>query len=153
MGEAYAQFYIWFLAVARWLIPAIAVLLSWLWYRTLAEKRVQPSVLATLVGEDGERMPIAFCETSLGRRRSCDIQINLPTISRMNAVLTREENGLFRVKDVSGHDNIQIDGAALEDAGYIRVGETLCIGGYHMRCDPSGAKSRPDAQSRRRDLA
>ncbi len=150
MGEAYAQFYIWFLAVARWLIPAIAVLLSWLWYRTLAEKRVQPSVLATLVGEDGERMPIAFCETSLGRRRSCDIQINLPTISRMNAVLTREENGLFRVKDVSGHDNIQIDGAALEDAGYIRVGETLCIGGYHMRLTGPNAEDQLALRSERR---
>lgn len=133
MGVAYTQFYIWFLAAARWLIPAIAVLLSVFWYRTLAAKKARPTILATLVGEDGKRMPITFCETSLGRRRSCDIQINLPTISRVNAVLTREENGLFRVKDVSGHDNIQIDGAALEDAGYIRAGETLCVGGYHMR--------------------
>lgn len=138
MEEAYVQFYTWFLAVARWLIPAIAVLLSWLWYRKLAEHRPRPAALATLVGEDGNRMPIAFCETSLGRKRSCDIQVNLPTVSRVNAVLTKEENGLFRVKDVSGHDNIQIDGAALEDAGYIRVGETLCVGGYHMRlCSPN----------------
>ena len=127
MSEAYAQFYTWFLAAARWIIPAVALLLCWLWYRTLAEKKPRPSVLATLVGEDGTRMPITFCETSLGRRRSCDIQINLPTVSRVNAVLTREENGLFRVRDVSTHENITIDGARLEDSGYIRVGETLCI--------------------------
>lgn len=148
MSEAYSFFYTYFLAVFRWVIPLVAVTVVVLWYKTLVARKPKAAVYAALVGEDGQRMPITFFETSVGRKKSCDIRINMPTVSRINAVITKEEDG-YRVRNVSDHDNIEIDGALLEEDGYLRAGETLSIGGYHMKLMPPAAQDWASVQPKR----
>lgn len=132
MSEAYAVFYTYFLAAVRWIIPVLAVIIVYLWFKTIRSRRIEPRIHAVLAGEDRQRYPITFKETSIGRKKSNDIVIDLPDIAKVQAVLTEEEDG-YRIRNLGDYDNITIDGALLEDDGFIMPGDTISFGGYRTR--------------------
>lgn len=138
MAELYTQFYNYFLAVARWALPVLAILIIYLWIRLLRSRKSEPSAIAALVGEDGKRYPIIYEETSIGRRKNNDIVISLPTVARQQAVLIKEEDG-FYICDLSGDDNITVDGERLERDGVLKMGNVISFGGYRTKLSPTRA--------------
>ncbi len=126
-------FYGVYLATMRWVLPVLAVLFCIYWFKTLRARRVKTTVYATLVGEDGTRYPIAFRETSIGRKKTCDIVLDVPTVSRRQAVLCLEDNGGFVLKDIGETGEIKVDGAKLRGEGIVRIGEEISFGGYRTK--------------------
>ena len=80
--------YTYYLAVSRWLLAILAIGFILQWVRCFLSLRHRTAVLATLVTEDGDRLPITSFESSIGRRGVSDIVLNLPNISIKHAVLT-----------------------------------------------------------------
>lgn len=129
MSEAYALFYTYFLAAVRWILPILAIFIVTLWFKTLRARKPQTGILAVLVGEDGTRYPITAAETSIGRRKSNDIVLALPTVARQQAVLIRDADG-FVLQDLSGDENMEVDGARLEKEAVVVPGDVISFGGY-----------------------
>ena len=74
----------------------IGAVVIWCAVSLLREKKLD-YIYATLVDEgSGICFPVRYLECSLGRSASCDILLELPTVSRVEAVLRHTKEG-FRV--------------------------------------------------------
>ena len=95
-------------AVVRWLLPIIAVLLLIICIRLLFRGKGSRTVLAVLVTDEGERLPVTAAESAIGRSAACDIQVTAPTVSRRHAVLTRDNEG-FRISDIRSKGGLYVN--------------------------------------------
>ena len=129
--NAYETFYTYFLFIMRIILPLIALSVVALWFRALIASKPRTGIYAVLQGRDGARFFITSPETSVGRKSVCDIHIDNDEISKISAVLTKSEHG-FIIKNLNS-DDIRIDGAVLEDEGFITAGETISFGGYDTK--------------------
>ena len=73
----------------RFLVPILTILLLIRCVRPLLTFRREPEIWAWLCMPDGKKMPITHWENVIGRSKRSDVMIDLPTISRNQAVLTR----------------------------------------------------------------
>ena len=86
-----AQFSNLYGAAVRILLPVLAALLLLRCAKSLLTFRKEPEIWAWLCLPDGNQLPITHWENVIGRNKRSDIVIDLPTISRSHAVLTRYE--------------------------------------------------------------
>ena len=80
-----------FLAVSRYLIPALGLWLLLHCARPLISFRREPEIWAWLRFSDGSQVAVTHWENVIGRSKSSDINIALSTVSRNHAVLTRRQ--------------------------------------------------------------
>ena len=73
----------------RFVLPFLALILLLRCARSLLTFRKEPEIWAWLCLPDGNQLPITHWENVIGRNKRSDIVIDLPTISRSLAVLTR----------------------------------------------------------------
>ena len=97
----------------------------------LTFKRV-PEIWGWLEMKDGTRVPVTHWENVIGRSKQSDIQIDVATVSRNHAVLTRYDDGSWTITDADSKDGIRVNGrkkkiCALED------GDVICVGGVEMK--------------------
>lgn len=114
--------------VLRVLSPVfIGAVVIWCAVSLLREKKLD-YIYATLVDEgSGICFPVRYLECSLGRSASCDILLELPTVSRVEAVLRHTKEG-FRVFRL-GKGEIAIGGKPVRVSGLLKDGDTLTVGG------------------------
>ena len=93
-----------FLAVSRYLIPALGMWLLLHCARPLIFFRREPEIWAWLRFSDGSQVAVTHWENVIGRSKSSDITIALSTVSRNHAVLTRYDDGSWTITDVGGVD-------------------------------------------------
>ncbi len=116
-----------FNALMRYIAPAIAlVLLLRCAFPLLTFKR-EPELWAWLVLPNGKRLQVNHWENVIGRSRKCDIVIELPTVSRDHAVLTRYDDGSWTISDADSKGGVfvngqQIDIVALQEEDVITIG-------------------------------
>ena len=78
-----------FLAVMRYAAPGMAVLLLLRCGGSLLFFRKQEIIWGYLSTKAGQQFPVCHWENLIGRSKRCDIRLELPTVSRNHAVLTR----------------------------------------------------------------
>ena len=78
-----------YIGFLRCAVPLLAAFLLWRCARPLLTFRREPEIWAWLNLNDGSQIPITHWETVIGRSKSSDVCINLSTVSRNHAVLTR----------------------------------------------------------------
>ena len=116
-----------FLAVMRYVAPALVAAILWRGCRPLLTFRREPEIWAFLIASTGKRYPVTHWENVIGQHKRCDIVLDLPTVSRTHAVLTRYDDGSWTISDAGSKNGVLVNGkrvkiCALEPEDRIEVG-------------------------------
>ena len=142
-----------YLALMRYIAPAMAFVLLIRCAWPLLTFRREPEIWAWLIREDGVRLPITHWENVIGRSRRCDVVIPSPAVSRNHAVLTRYDDGSWTVSDADSQNGLTVN----QEPQIIRElqeGDVIGIGGVTLTFLPASheqeqtmASLRPRAAS------
>ncbi len=130
--ETYVQV---FQAVLRYLSPALTALLLLRCIKPLLTFRREPEIWAWLCLDDGRKLPITHWENVIGRHRRSDVVVDVPTISRSHAVLTRYDDASWTIADTGSKSGVFVNGRRVEIAPLDET-DVITIGGVHMKILP-----------------
>ena len=116
-----------FIAIMRYLGPALMVLLLVRCIWPLITFRREPEIWAWLILDDNTRLPVTHWESVIGTNKHSDIVIDEPSVSPNHAVLTRYDDGSWTVTDADSDAGVLVNGKkvqihALEPEDVIRIG-------------------------------
>jgi len=130
--DALAGEYIGFL---RFAAPVLALLLLLRCVLPLLTFRREPEIWAWLNMSDGTQIPITHWESVIGRSKSSDVTIDVPTISRNHAVLTRYDDGSWTISDADSRDGTYVNGRMVQICA-LKPKDKISIGGVEMMLQP-----------------
>lgn len=107
----------------------LAVLVVCRCMRSLLRGKIEPETWAYLGLSTGERCPVRHWENVVGRARSSDIVIGMPTVSRSHAALIRAEDGTWQVLDLGSKSGTLLNGTPVGEKTPLNDGDVLTIGG------------------------
>lgn len=137
-----------FLAVWRYLAPALVLLLLLRCGLPLLTFRREPEVWAWLTMKNGDRLPITHWESVIGKGKKCDVVMNFPGVCRNHAVLIRYDDGTWSISDADSAGGITVNGEKV-DICEIFDGDVIGIGPAQMRFQPiTAAQSKKLASLR-----
>ena len=130
--ETYVQV---FQAILRYLAPVLTALLLLRCIKPLLTFRREPEIWAWLCLEDGRKLPITHWENVIGRHRRSDVVVDVPTISKSHAVLTRYDDGSWTIADTGSKNGLMVNGRHVEIKP-IDETDVITIGGVNMKLLP-----------------
>lgn len=137
-------------ACIRWAAPVMIGLLLLRCGLPLITFRRQPEIWAWLGMPDGSMVPVTHWENVIGRSRNSDIQIDLATVSRNHAVLTRYDDGSWTITDTNSMSGIRVNGKKRKICA-LEEGDIINIGGMEMELIPvNSEQERIQAKHRAR---
>ena len=128
-----------YIGVLRWIAPILAGLILLRTALPLLTFRREPEIWAWLVLSPEKKLPITHWENVIGRSKRSDIVIDVATVSRNHAVLTRYDDGSWTIHDADSKAGIAVNGkkgrifALAED-------DVISIGGVEMTLQPISKK-------------
>lgn len=128
-----------FCTVFRFLVPILAILIIWRCAKPLLRFRREPETWAWLVMPDGQQLPVTHWESIIGRSKGCDIIVNVPSITKNHAVLTRYDDGSWSVTDIGSRGGVCVNGEQVE-ACAVQYGDVICLGDVEMILAPTTAE-------------
>ncbi len=128
-----------YIALLRYLAPALAALLLLRCAKPLLSFRREPEIWAWLCPEGGKKIPVTHWENVIGRSKRSDIVVDFPTVSRNHAVLTRYDDGSWTVSDTGSKAGIQVNGQPVRMAA-LEEEDLITIGGINMTLQPISQK-------------
>ena len=97
--------------------------------RSLLSERYESEVWA-YVRVNGERIPVTHWENILGRGISADVRVYAPGVSRVHAVLARDDSGIWRIHDIFSRGGVWVNERRAEYAGLpVQNGDTINLAG------------------------
>lgn len=120
------------LSTALVLVRAVTVLMVlyviWRCYTSFkkGQRRKDPVVMLEDAAT-GAHFPVLYWENSIGRSRSCDIQIPDNSVSRDHAVLMRREEGWF-VCDTGSHAGTCVRNKQITEPTLVQIGDKIRMG-------------------------
>jgi len=128
-----------YIALLRYIIPAISLLLLFRCIKPLISFRREPEIWAWLQLSPQKKIPITHWENVIGRSKRSDIVIDFPTVSRNHAVLTRYDDGSWSIADAESKDGLLVNGQPTKIKA-ITPEDVISIGGVEMTLQPISAK-------------
>lgn len=110
--------------------------------RSMLSERYEPELWGYL-RRGREDLPILHWENSIGRSRFSDIRIDMPAVSRVHAVLTRSDKGIWRLYDIFSKGGVWVNGVKVGENGVeVRNGDVLNLAGVVCRFLPVNSEQR-----------
>ena len=128
-----------FLAAMRLISPLLAAMLLCRCLKPLVAFKRSPEIWGWLQISGKERIVLTHWENIVGRSKSCDVVVNVPTISRNHAVLTRYDDGSWTVTDAGSKSGTLVNGQPVEIHA-LQDGDIINIGGVNMTLIPITAE-------------
>jgi len=135
-GELYVNVYI---GLLRYAAPLLAFILLWRCLKPLMFFKREPEIWAWLCMQDGTKHPLTHWENVVGRSKSSDVRIDLSTVSRNHAVLTRYDDGSWTITDAASRTGVQVNGSPVQICA-LEEDDVITIGGLDMTLLPISAK-------------
>ena len=126
-------------AILRYLVPVLAALLLYRTVKPLLTFRREPEIWAWLCLANGKKLPITHWENVIGRSKRSDVVIDVPTISRNHAVLTRYDDGSWTISDAGSQSGVLVNGQPI-DICPLKEEDIITIGGVEMNLLPISRK-------------
>ncbi len=124
-----------FCEILRYAAPALVFLLLFRCIKPLVGFQREPEIWAWLVLPDERRLPITHWESVIGRNKRSDVVIDLGTISRNHAVLTRYDDGSWTISDANSKGGVLVNGEKVS-ISVLEPEDVLTIGGVDMKLLP-----------------
>ena len=124
-----------FQAILRYLAPILVALLLVRCVVPLLTFRRQPEIWAWLCLEDDRKLPITHWENVIGQHKSSDVVIDVPSVAKSHAVLTRYDDGSWTIVDTGTESGIRVNGHRMEIAE-LKEKDVIDIGGVRMQFLP-----------------
>ncbi len=128
LGEEYIGF-------LRLAVPVLTALLLLRCALPLLTFRREPEIWAWLNMPDGTQVPITHWENLIGRSKGCDVTIELSTVSRNHAVLTRYDDGSWTISDAGSKTGTFVNGRNVQICA-LNPKDRISIGGVEMQLQP-----------------
>ncbi len=103
-----------FQGILRYVAPILTALVLLRCVRPLLTFRREPEIWAWLCLEDGRKLPITHWENVIGRSKRSDVVVDVPTVSRSHAVLTRYDDGSWTISDTGSKSGTRVNGENIE---------------------------------------
>lgn len=101
--------------------------------RSMLSERYEPEVWGYLRSET-ETVALTHWENILGRSLSADVRIPSPRVSRVHAVLIRNDRGVWHLYDIFSRGKVWVNGVVAGESGtQIDSGDVVNIGGVPLR--------------------
>ncbi len=128
-----------FCEILRYVAPALVLLLLFRCIKPLLCFQREPEIWAWLVLPNERRLPITHWESVIGRNKRSDVVIDLGTISRNHAVLTRYDDGSWTISDANSKGGVMVNGKKIS-ISVLEPEDVLTIGGVDMKLLPISRK-------------
>lgn len=121
-----------YIAIARWVVPILSLVLILRCIKPLFTFRRMPEIWAWLHLPDDKRIPITHWETVIGRNKRSDVVLDDPDVSRNHAVLTRYDDGSWTISDADSEKGVFVNGKRcsikpIYEEDIIRIGNTEMV--------------------------
>ena len=126
-------------AVLRYMAPVLAFLLLLRVVKPLMTFRREPEIWAWLCLDDGKKLPITHWESVIGRSKRSDVVVDVPTVSRNHAVLTRYDDGTWSISDAGSKAGVLVNGERIDIAPLYEE-DIISLGGVEMTLVPISRK-------------
>lgn len=114
-----------FVEAARYIIPILAIAIVGFCVPSLIKGNKEIGITGYLYNAaNGEKIPLAGYEVSIGRSKVCDIVLNYSTVSRFHAVLSKHKDG-WRITDTMSKTGTYIKTEGSNDVERIDKPKTL----------------------------
>ncbi len=124
-----------FQTILRYAMPVLTAVLLLRCIRPLLTFRREPEIWAWLCLTNDKKLPITHWENVIGRSKRSDVVIDVPTISRNHAVLTRYDDGSWTIADAGSKSGTQVNGELI-DICPLHGDDVITIGGVDMKLQP-----------------
>lgn len=128
-----------YISILRWMMPVLTALLLFRCIKPLLTFRREPEIWAWLCLSGGKKLPITHWENVIGRSKRSDVVLDLPTVSRSHAVLTRYDDGSWSIADAESKDGILVNGKRTRIRA-ITPEDVISVGGVEMTLQPISRK-------------
>lgn len=115
---------------------ALLIFIRCLW--PLMSGGIKPRPWAWLVSADGARYPLSHWENSIGRGKNCDVVLELPSISRSHAVISRRREQ-WAITDLESKSGVLVNGQKCEGQAALADGDVIGIAGVELTLRPADA--------------
>lgn len=121
------------LALSKYVLILLSLAIIVRCIRSMLSERYESEIWAYLRYR-GEDMPVTHWENIIGRSLSADLRIASPSVSRVHAVLTRNDRGLWTIYDIFSKGGVWVNGVKIGENG-VRLdhGDLINIGGEKLR--------------------
>ena len=128
-----------YIAILRYVAPVLAAIVLFRAIVPLLSFRREPEIWAWLCLADGRKLPITHWENVIGRGKRSDIVIDLATVSRSHAVLTRYDDGSWTISDADSPGGVLVNGKKVRIRA-LKPEDVITIGGLEMTLQPISHK-------------
>ena len=128
-----------YLGILRYAAPALLFFLLWRCLKPLMLFKREPEIWAWLEMTDGARYPLTHWESVIGRSKSSDVRLDVSTVSRNHAVLTRYDDGSWTIADANSKSGVFVNGNAVQICA-LEPDDVINLGGLEMRLIPISPK-------------
>ena len=124
-----------YIALLRIIAPVLMLLIHYRAGKPLLSFRKEPEIWALLRLPDGSALPVTHWENIIGSHKSSDLVLQLPTISRNHAVLTRYDDGSWTITDAESKNGVRVNGRKV-DICALESGDVIELGGLNVTLEP-----------------
>ena len=118
--------------------------------RSMLSERYEPEIWA-YVSRKKELYPICHWENIIGRSPFSDIRIDSPSMSRVHAVVTRSDKGVWKIYDIFSKGGVWVNGAKVGINGTaIYSGDVLNLAGNVVRFLDISSSQKKQLEAKRK---
>lgn len=96
------------ITITRYILPVLALWVVARCLRSMLSEKYDPEIWGHLIFPDASAAPLPHWECLIGRSKSADIIVNSPDISRIHAVLVRNDKGIWRIFDMNSRGGVYV---------------------------------------------
>ena len=139
----------------RYGMCALAVMTVASCVASLLREKYLPEQWGVLRTESGDSFLLSHWENILGRARSSDVQIPEPTVARMQAAITRNARGDWRIYPLGGKSPILVNGERVLRPVPLAAGDGITVGdvpsgkAINLFFDPATKEQRQESEKER----
>lgn len=117
---------------AHYMLPVLAVAILVLCVSALFKRRPASLGSAKLINTvNGDAFPLTSRETSIGRHKNCDIILNYPAVSRVNAVIICAKDGWY-ITGVKSNTPVTVNDSPVEKKLMLKTGDKIALGNISL---------------------